>query len=216
MKLFDNRADEIENLKNRSRFFKKLGIDLKSVVATVPHHGTNIVTVTAHDTGKKLLDLDGLITQEPNITLTFTVADCFPVYFFDPTTNVIGLIHAGWRSTIANIIDSAIASLKSAGANIATLLAAIGPGIQQCHFEILPEHKKNYSSYPGAAEEREGKVFVSLPLVLQQQLNTSGISDDRINTSTECTHCLQEQYFSWRRDHPEKLETMVAYCARIA
>src|SRR3989344_2793568 len=75
MKLFDNRADEIENLKNRSRFFKKLGIDLKSVVATVPHHGTNIVTVTAHDTGKKLLDLDGLITQEPNITLTFTVAD---------------------------------------------------------------------------------------------------------------------------------------------
>ena len=42
-------------------------------------------------------DVDGLITNEPNVVLATFYADCVPLYFVDPVHRAIGLSHSGWR-----------------------------------------------------------------------------------------------------------------------
>ena len=51
---------------------------------------------------------DGLVTTNSNILLTLKVADCVPVFLYEPLKRIIGLVHSGWRGTVENIVSNAI------------------------------------------------------------------------------------------------------------
>ncbi len=103
MKLtFDGVLDS-EAVQNRKTFFQNLGMSIEHMVSAVLTHGTQIVTVTEEDRGRIILATDGLTTNQADVILTVTVADCVPIYFFDPKNKAIGLAHAGWRGTLQNI-----------------------------------------------------------------------------------------------------------------
>jgi polyphenol oxidase len=213
MYLSENGLNE-ENVRNRGRFFDSLGLSGKKVVAAGPVHGIGATFVRADDP-VYIPRTDALITREQNVILSVTGADCFPIYFEDPTTKAIGLAHAGWRGIAGGIIENVVSGARSVGVDPANLRLHVGPGICSRHFEIREDVLCYFSDYPDAIRQvnREGSMtyHIDLKYVIRCRSIAAGICDERVSESEECTYCLPDSYFSYRRDHPRELETQVAY-----
>ena len=187
--------------KRRDAYFSQLGKATPYVLADVVH-GTKIAAIDMGNRGSALSDTDGLITQVGNLFLTITVADCFPVYFYDPAARIIGLAHAGWRGVSKNIVKEVIKVLKKSGGGGENLLVGMGPGIRECHFEVKEEVAKIF----GTKEK-----FINLSGIIQGQLGGLGVKTGNIEDSGECTFCLSDKYFSYRRDKLVQVEAMIGY-----
>ncbi len=202
-------------LANKKRFFKKLGITDDLVVSAGLVHGHKIKIVFAKDRGKTIAKTDGLITADKNIFLALTVADCLPIFLYDFKKEIIGLIHAGWRSLAKGIISSAIEKfISDFGSRPQNILAGIGPGIGSCHFEIKEDVLNKFKEFlPAALIERKNKTYLDLKKIAVSQLLESNLLREHIEISPECTYCLNKRYFSFRRDKSDPLETMLAVAA---
>ena len=111
----DDPADVLENY---TRMAKALGVDRDRMVASQQTHTTNVRLVTEEDAGKGVVrerdytDVDGLITNVPDLTLATFYADCVPLYFVDPKHKAIGLSHSGWRGTVNRMGQCTIDAIK--------------------------------------------------------------------------------------------------------
>lgn len=209
--LLPERSRTQQTQQNRNAFFRKQGIDPASVVSPLLVHGSSIAVVTERDCGTVIRDVDGLITDRSNVVLTVTVADCLPVFLFDPVNNSIGLAHAGWRGLAANVLMSAIDRLEqSFDTNPLDLLVAIGPCIGPCHYEVGAEVAEKFFQYTDAIQRREEKTFLNLRSIAIQQCLALAIRPEHIEVSSECTR-ENETLFSARRDKKQPVEAMVAY-----
>jgi len=217
---------------NRQRFLGKLGIDDKLTVRADLVHKDNVRIVSNEEAGKIIEKTDGLITADKNLFLTITVADCLPIFIYDPEKEIVGLIHGGWRSLAKNILAQTIERMTG---NFGTLpkdiLVGIGPGISQCHFEIKKDLLVEFESLWSCQNsddrqnfgrtlltrillEKEGKSFLDLKKIAKIQLINSGVKEKNIEISPECTFCLSSKYFSHRRDKFKEIKTMMAVIGR--
>jgi YfiH family protein len=194
------------NDENRNLFFDKLGLNDKNVIAPVQSHSTIALIVDA--TSNIKLNADALITKDSNAILSITSADCFPVYFFDPKNNIIGLAHCGWRGVISELCKETVSKM---GISLKDLLVGIGPGIQKCHFEVQNIVAENFKNYPGSIIETDDEFYIDLPKVIITQLGALGIPLENIETSLDCTFCESGKYYSYRRDKPEAVRPQIAY-----
>ena len=128
---------------NYRRIAKALGVEEKSFVCSDQTHTTNVRLVTGNDCGKGVLrekdytDVDGLITNEPGVTLATFYADCVPLFFVDPVHCAIGLSHSGWKGTVGRMGKQTILAMQEAfGTKPQDLVCAIGPSICQDCYEI--------------------------------------------------------------------------------
>jgi copper oxidase (laccase) domain-containing protein len=87
----------------------------------------------------------------------------------------------------------------------------IGPGIRKCHFDIKPENAQYYNTYPDVIERKENTIFVDLPAIIKTELNKNGVSVEYVEDNKLCTYCLEDTYFSYRRDKPQQVHAMIAY-----
>ncbi len=94
-------GSDVMAAKNRSKFFKSHDIRTGQNITPLQSHSATIAKITSDDNHQP--SADGLITDVPDISLTVTVADCFPVYFYNPKTSAIGLAHCGWRGIVAGL-----------------------------------------------------------------------------------------------------------------
>ena len=198
-----------DNQQNRAKFFQQQKIGDKKAFAADLVHGTKVTKINSADENFIIPETDGLISSERNIVLTITVADCFPIYFYNPKENKIGLAHSGWRGTVSNIAAKVIQAMDCKPEDV---FVGIGPGIQSCHFEVKEDIIESFKAYPKAVIYRQKKVFINLPSIIKEQLANSGVKI--IEDSAECTYCNQDKYFSFRRDKPEPIEAMLAYIAK--
>lgn len=202
----DDRAKE-----NRIRFLQSLGINSKSVVSPVLSHSNNVLIVSDADRGKTFENIDALITDKLGVFLNLTVADCMPIFLYNPEKNVISLVHVGWRGLENNILKNAITKLKEAyGSNPLSVIAGIGPHIGVCHYEIKDDVLGRFKTYPDAIVSRDNQNFLNLGAIAQTQLTNLGLKPGNIEVNSECTLELRDKYFSFRRDKPEIIETMLA------
>ena len=212
MKLMFDGVVDPEAVQHRNVFFQRLEIHSDQVVSAALVHGTQILAVTDQDQGRTIPATDGLMTNQTGLVLTVTVADCVPIYFFDPTNKAIGLAHSGWRGTLQNIAAKMIDTMrKEYGSHPADIRVCVGPHIQVDHFEVQDDVAQQFLEYPKYILKKDDKIFIDLGAVIQQQLLDVGLSTQNIELDTTCTYCDQENYFSFRRDNPQKLEVMVAY-----
>lgn len=197
---------------NRRRFFKKFGIKDNLAVRADLVNGNAVGIVSNQQSGKIIKKTDGLITADKNLFLTITVADCLPVFVYDPKKEIIGLVHAGWRNLAGNILEKTIEKMsENFGSLPKDILVGIGPGISQCHFEVKEDVLKKFKHYfKNALIKRDDRVFLDLKKIAKIQLINSGIKEENIEISPECTFCLPEKYFSFRRDRPKTPQTMIA------
>lgn len=211
MKLYPE-ADNTDALNNRELFFggRKLSPDL--VVSAEITQGVDIAAVKSQDRGRIVPGVDGLVSAEPELVMAITVADCLPLYFFDPNRRAAGIAHVGWRgaesSMSAHMVEKMASTFSSSPADI---LVLIGPHIQNCHFEVGSEVAEKFSQYPSAVRKKSEKLYLDLAYINREQLKAAGVSTANISVSSECTYCRADKYFSFRRDHPENVQAQVAY-----
>lgn len=133
---------------------------------------------------------DGMVTNIPGLALGILTADCGPVLFYDPKTQIIGACHAGWRGAKDGILKATVSAMEKLGATRSNIYATLGPTIQQNNYEVGPEFPDliggPYESffYPS---DKPGHHYFNLPYYICQQLHNEGllfIYDIKCNTFT--------------------------------
>jgi len=156
------------SLKNRERFFNKLGIDKNSVIRADLVHKNKVALVSEKEAGCLIEKTDGLITKQKNIFLTITTADCLPIFIFNPKEEIIALVHAGWKSLASGILKNTI---EKTGKHV---VAGIGPGISQCHFKVGQDVLNFFKPYLKHALKGS---FLDLKKIAKLQLMELGVKN---------------------------------------
>lgn len=204
---FGHLADE-EIIKNRQHFGQSLDINLDDIVVAKLAHGSKIAAVAKEEKGRGARDLasaigqtDGLITKEKGIYLMVTVADCFPIFVYDPIREIVGVVHAGWRGIIAQIVGNLIEKLKNLGSEPADLVFALGPGICQKHFIVKDEVLGKFKEYyPSVTFVRNHDGYVDLRKAILFDLKKDGVAKNNIEVAGDCPACLNGKYGSFRKE----------------
>lgn len=116
--------------------FRAAGFPMDRAVQAEQPHG-NRVAVVEKEMQMRVPDVDALATKMVGLALVVRVADCGPVYFYDPMQRVIALAHSGRRGTEGNIVGATIAALgKNFGSRPEDLVVQLGPCIRPPHYEI--------------------------------------------------------------------------------
>ena len=172
-----------------TNLLKRLNSSPKNYVGMLQIHGTKVAVVSKKDTGVSVVNCDGLLTDNPNISLRISVADCIPLALFDPTTNSIALVHAGWRGLYKGIIGKAInLMVKTYGVDPSGVMAEIGPHICQKHYEIKSDVAACFPRHSKAIKNIGNKLFLDLTMVAKEQLIESGLEAKKITVNHECTY----------------------------
>ena len=204
------RGDEAGNVaENFRRFRAAIGAPDGALVQNHQVHGTLVRPVTAADGERPesapTVDADGLVTNEPGVTLTVFSADCLPILFYDPVRRCIAAVHAGWRGTAAGIAARAVEAMTGRyGCRPEDIRAAIGPGISACCFETTGDVPASLRDYLGQKAEgcitdhHNGKFHVDLKLANRIWLENSGVRPEHITVCQACTACDREDFWSHR------------------
>ncbi len=205
-----SRPEPRENvLENYRRFCHAAGFPWESMVMNSYEHGTTVLRVDAADrlrgfTRDPLPHCDGLVTNDPNVTLITVHADCMPLYFYDPAARCIGLAHAGWRGAYGRIGTGMVRMLcEEYGAKPENILAGVGPCICGKCFEVDEDLGRRFldafPDAPCAAPGKPGKAYVDLRMVAACQLIQAGVLPEHIEWMDICTY-EDGNLFSHRRD----------------
>ena len=128
------------------------------------------------------LGMDGLVTQNSEIVLTLKVADCVPVYLYEPCKKMIGMVHSGWRGTVGNIVTNAIQVMKEKGAIKSGIHCYLGPAIGKCCYEVDQGVATHFNAKAKVKlESRKWKV--GLHEQIRLQLAAAGIPVANIQSS---------------------------------
>lgn len=201
MRLNDGEDQSLGSQSLRNAFFSKTGIPISSVVSAQLSHSITIARVTKANGGTIVRNVDGLITNERELYLTVTAADCLPVMFLSQDPRAIALVHAGWRGLRDGILSNLVTTFqKEFRVAAESLLAEIGPGICVDHYRF-PEAATVFKSIPQSYKEYSDGLHLSLQVLARQQLLSAGIPPDCITASADCTYENAARYFSYRRDH---------------
>ena len=167
-------------------------------------HGNRVAYVGKNNLQQIIKKCDGLITNVQGLSLSVRVADCLPVFLYSPTTNSIGLVHAGWRGLYKGILEKTIELFnKKINAKSEELLVYIGPHICQKHYEVKSDVLEKFSDYTKAIEKIDGKIFIDLAEIAQKQLVGLGVKKNKIKIDKTCTY-ETKSLDSFRRGDLEK------------
>ena len=212
MNLSFHRGDSDDHVfENYRRFCAAVGFDYNTLVASSQDHHTFIRRVGYEQAGigiwrpKDIQSVDGLVTNEPNVTLVTYYADCVPLYFLDPVKHAIGLAHAGWRGTVARIGEKMVTNMqKEFGSNPNDIIAAIGPSIGPCCYEVDEPVQQQFAALEDLAPidfikaMSNGKYMLNLWEVNRRILLRAGILEQNITVAQLCTKCNSDLLFSHR------------------
>jgi YfiH family protein len=165
-------------------------------------HGDTILRID--QVPSNILEADALITNQDNLPIGVVTADCVPILIEDRKTGAVAAIHAGWRGTAKRIVQKAVDALqREYHSDPADLVAAIGPAIGACCFEIGPEVAEDLKKLPGGDRclTRKEKFYADLKSLIAYQLEEVGVR--ALDQTEHCTRCNEELFYSYRRNGPE-------------
>ncbi len=164
-------------------------------------HGCRVVGAEAGT--DPVEEADAVTTSTPGVAACVSVADCVPVLLADPRSGAVAAVHAGWRGTIGGAAPAGVQALvERYGARPGDLLAAIGPGIGPCCFEVSRDLAARFRDEVGpvTATPRDQGSRVDLWRANELLLRRAGLRPARIETLGRCTSCEERTFFSHRRD----------------
>ncbi len=147
--------------------------------------------------------VDGMVSQTKNLLLSVRTADCVPVLLCNKQGTVCAAVHAGWRGTVGGITKNAVELMVEKGAKKQDILAAIGPCIGECCYEVGKELLDGFVSvspeYSRFFKPAGEKYMLDLNYANQYILHQAGIPDENIAVLGLCTKCRADEFFSHRR-----------------
>jgi hypothetical protein len=147
-------------------------------------------------------EADAAVAEAPGLLLGIETADCLPILIVDPVRRAVAAAHAGWRGTAAGVARAAVAALVESGSRTEDLLAATGPGIGPCCYEVGDELRAAFGE--GGAEYfrpgPRGRPRLDVRAANERQLREAGIPEAHIHRVDDCTRCRADLYHSYRRE----------------
>lgn len=182
--------------KNRDAFFNFLGIDKTRVVFQQQVHSDKFTFVTEPGLIK---ENDALITNQRNLFLVVTVADCIPILFYDDKNKIVGVVHSGWRGTYSKILLKTIEYCKKEfNLSLEHTYFYFGPSICKNCFEVDEDVAIKFDQH--YVKKRNNKFLVDLPEINKKYLLDSGFKKENIQVSKLCTFEMSNLFHSYRRD----------------
>jgi YfiH family protein len=142
---------------------------------------------------------DAALAERAGTILGIETADCLPVFVVDPRRRAVAAAHAGWRGTAAGVAKKAVQALVGGGSRAEELVAALGPGIGPCCYEVGGELEASFAPQffrPGP----RGRPHLDVRAANRAQLEQAGLPPARIHSVDHCTRCRADLYHSYRRD----------------
>ena len=199
-----------EVIANFKIFAEGAGIDYDDMAVVNHEHGANVLRIAHEHRGRgfykdPLPPCDGIITDDPTVTLVTSHADCGAYFFYDPVHRAIGMAHAGWKGTLLRIgAEMARRMAEEFDTDPSDIIAATGPCICRDCFEVdadLGEKFQSEFGYPGISRPgRQGKAYVDLELAAAVKFVEAGIRPESITLMNACTYENRQHFFSHRRD----------------
>lgn len=218
--------------KNRQLFLKNLGVAKGRKtwpLVTLRQIHSDLIHYVDHPPQRPPAG-DGLITDVPGLLLAVQAADCLPVIVVDKKRRAVGVFHAGWRGTVKRIVEKGVGAMrKHFASDPRNLVAAIGPGVQACCYQVGEEVRTQFEGqfaygaslfhevkesdpvrekYPllfltaraPGHSELPTKIFLDLVEANRRQLIDAGVSPKNICASASCTACRADLLFSYRAE----------------
>jgi YfiH family protein len=206
---------------NRRRFLDEVGRE--SVLVGVRQIHSGIVRMVKEEDGalegrletaegRAVMEGDGLITDVPGVLIGVGTADCVPVLVVDTKNRAVAALHAGWRGTVAGIVERGVAMMKAEyGSQVEDLVAAVGPSIGGCCYSVGEEVREQFRAkyryaeelFRVADEDDTEQMYLDLWEANLRQLLDAGLGAAQISVVGECTCCALDEggklkYFSHR------------------
>lgn len=205
-----------ENRKRVAGLFEK---DSKQLTFAKQIHSANVALVPAGFDGGAFDDVDALITNARQTPLVILTADCAAIFLYDPHNHAIGVAHAGWRGTVADIAANTVRRMHAAfGTFPHDVVACIGPSIGPCCYEVgdevinavseaLPDYTDEVLVEPDMASAgsfresvNEGRKHFDLWRANEIMLSQLGVPETNIEISRLCTSCRTDLFYSHRAE----------------
>ncbi len=211
--------DPIAVRENMQRCAKSLGVGLEKLYMPSQIHGTNAVVVAGSEDREDVLlrQADIIASSATGIACAVRSADCVSILLADRSSGAVTAVHSGWVGTTSNAVAAGVEVLRRI-APAADIIAAIGPHIEECCFEVgddVAERLANASNLGTAVVDRShAKPHVNLRRIIHAQLMNAGVDEACIDDVRGCTVCNVERYFSYRRDAQKSGRLLAAIVTR--
>jgi YfiH family protein len=149
-----------------------------------------------------LPEADAALAEGPGCLVGVETADCLPVLLVDPRRRAVAAAHAGWRGTAIGVVRAAVGALLSGGSMAEDLVAALGPSIGRCCYEVGGDVVAAFEPWGRAFFEPgpRGRPHLDLRAANARVLVEHGLAPERIHHVPDCTFCQGDRYHSFRRE----------------
>lgn len=202
---------------NRTRALRALERSLGDHVEASQVHGREVALVTGAHRGQVVPGADGLASADPAVVLAVHCADCVPLLLADARRRAVAAVHTGWRGTGAGAAQAAVSAMGHAfGSRPGDLVAAIGPSIGPCCYEVDAPVVERVRGWPWrdavlTPSRRQGHWMFDLWEANRRQLVDAGVPSAAIAVAGLCTAHHPALFFSARRDgHTGRMAAIIA------
>jgi YfiH family protein len=158
----------------------------------------------------QICGVDGLIASAPALPIAVRTADCVPLLLVDVRRQRIAVVHAGWRGSMARIVEKAVAAMAGAGSDPADLVAWMGPAISRDAYEVGGDLAGKFqAAFPDYADIVEDDCL-DLVLLNAFQLREAGVPAAQIHAANCCTARHPDMCYSYRAES-DRAGRMVCY-----
>jgi YfiH family protein len=214
----DDRACVAENLRRAGRV---LGVDPGRIYMLSQVHGTASRVLRGDEDPVEVIHSIGDVTlsSTPGLACAVRAADCVPVLLADRASGAVAAVHSGWRGTTLGAAPAGVAALRALVGADGELVAAIGPHIEACCFEVGDDVAATLAACSSLGEAAVIRVpgknaRVDLRRIVRAQLEAVGVRPEAIEDVRGCSVCDRARFHSYRRDGARSGRMLAAIVAR--
>lgn len=148
-------------------------------------------------------EADIAVTGDSTVAVSVRTADCVPILLSDPRTGSVAAVHAGWKGTAEGAVMVAVRAMTSRyGTRPTDVIAAAGPSIGPCCYEVGPDLANRFSAHPEGSAwfTHDAKPHLDLWRATEDQLARAGVPRHQIHVCGLCTFDHPGVFHSFRRD----------------
>lgn len=188
---------------NYRRAAAHLDVPVERLYVLSQVHGTDHHVLTGEEARHDVIQWRGDVTVSgtTGVACGVRTADCVAILVGDRASGAAAAIHSGWRGTADNAAGAGVAALRTLVGGDGDLVAAVGPHIERCCFEVGPEVAKTLALRSGLGDRvvdaSRTRPHVDLRAIVAHQLEAVGVHVEHV---PGCTVCDSRRFHSYRRD----------------